>query len=88
MNSKEETEKRRSSEWICDFIKFGFTTKKCKNCNWSAYEKGDIIIACGHHIANFTTDSSCGSWTSPTDKDLLEAKAKRLKAFKKKYNKS
>jgi len=35
--------------------------RKCKNCQFSTFEKGDSIITCGNHIMNFTSDSSCQS---------------------------
>lgn len=44
--------------------------KKCSNCHWSTYEKGDNFITCGVHIDNFSSNSFCSSWTElkPTDK--------------------
>ena len=80
MNSQTDIYQRREYEWFEDIIK----DKKCscKNCQWSGYEKGDYAITCGHHIQNFSLESSCASWTDPQDKDMLEARAKRTKELK------
>lgn len=82
MKTTEEIHDARSAAWHDDFMKNGFTKKQCRNCNRSGYEKGDTIISCGHHIQNFTPNSSCGSWASPTDKDMIEERNKRRKELK------
>ena len=57
MNQKEINEDFCKFEKWKEDLKF----RKCNNCQWSTFEKGDIIITCGHHIMNFTSDSSCQS---------------------------
>ena len=80
MNSQSDIDDRREFEWFQDIIKD--KNCSCKNCQWSGYEKGDFAITCGHHIKNFSPESSCGSWTDPKDVDLLEHRAKRTKELK------
>ncbi len=80
MNSRTDIEDRRSDEWFKDII--GNQKCSCKNCQWSGYDFGDLAITCGHHIQNFSPESSCASWTDPQDKDLLEHNEKRKKELK------
>jgi len=51
-------------------------TRNCKTCQWSNYDEGDTEIVCGHHITNFTADSSCADWQDPKDPEFL-AKIKK-----------
>jgi len=50
--------------------------KSCANCHWSSGAKDEVIITCGHHIQNFTSDSFCAYWTKTDDKKLQEHYAK------------
>ena len=77
MNSQLDIDDRRGYEWFQDRMKS--KNYSCKNCQWSGYEKGNLAITCGHHIQNFSPDSSCASWTDPKDVDLLEHLEKRKK---------
>jgi hypothetical protein len=80
--TKEEIDEKRALNWI-----FKTSGKSCRNCNWSGYEKGDLIITCGHHIQNFTSSSSCGAWVDPNDPDLLkEIEKRRRELINKKLN--
>ncbi len=85
MTLQSDIEDRRVSEWFDDII----TDKNCscKNCQWSGYEKGDLAITCGHHLQNFSPDSSCASWTDPKDVDLIEHREKRKKELMDKLGK-
>ncbi len=82
MNKQEDIKIRRFFEWSENM-----RTRSCKNCQWGGYEKGDIMVTCGHNLENFTPNSSCGAWTSPDDVDLLEQRAEVKKRLMKKLNK-
>ena len=80
MNSQTDIDDRKEFEWFENII--SGKNCSCKNCQWSGYERGDLAITCGHHIQNFSPDSSCASWTDPKDVDLLEHREKRKKELK------
>ena len=56
--------------------------KICRNCQCSGYSKGDLVVTCGHHLQNFSSNSGCASWISPNDPDYLEYTEKRKKALR------
>ena len=75
--TEEENEKRQINNVL------NMAGKKCKNCLWSNYEPGDVIITCGHHHQNFSSNSFCAYWTSAFDlkvKAYRDAKKTELRA--------
>ena len=82
MNNQEKIELRRFFEWADDM-----NTKSCRNCQWGSCDQYDIMITCGSHLENFSINSSCGSWTSPTDVDLLNEQEKRKKELCERFKK-